>query len=259
MIPLSLGIETAGELFTRIIRRNTTIPTSQTQLFSTTEDGQTSVEVHVLQGEREKAKDNKSLAKLHLTGIPPAPRGVPKIEVTFDIDADGILQCSVKDHASGIKQSITIQRTTGLNPEEVEALKREAEEFAEQDRIERERIDSKVKADALCAEAERTITKYSDRVEKAIVDKVRRAIDNVKEDLAKDDFVELKPHVAGLDVALLDFGRVLHTAKPGVRDTTKKRPTIETIELGKSQDIKKILDKESVENNEPVGNAIEEH
>ncbi len=259
VIPLSLGIETAGELFTRIIRRNTTIPTSQTQLFSTTEDGQTSVEVHVLQGEREKAKDNKSLAKLHLTGIPPAPRGVPKIEVTFDIDADGILQCSVKDHASGIKQSITIQRTTGLNPEEVEALKREAEEFAEQDRIERERIDSKVKADALCAEAERTITKYSDRVEKAIVDKVRRAIDNVKEDLAKDDFVELKPHVAGLDVALLDFGRVLHTAKPGVRDTTKKRPTIETIELGKSQDIKKILDKESVENNEPVGNAIEEH
>lgn len=259
VIPLSLGIETAGELFTRIIRRNTTIPTSQTQLFSTTEDGQTSVEVHVLQGEREKAKDNKSLAKLHLTGIPPAPRGVPKIEVTFDIDADGILQCSVKDHASGIKQSITIQRTTGLNPEEVEALKREAEEFAEQDRIERERIDAKVKADALCAEAERTITKYSDRVEKAIVDKVRRAIDNVKEDLAKDDFVELKPHVAGLDVALLDFGRVLHTAKPGVRDTTKKRPTIETIELGKSQDIKKILDKESVENNEPVGNAIEEH
>lgn len=261
VIPLSLGIETAGELFTRIIRRNTTIPTSQTQLFSTTEDGQTSVEVHVLQGEREKAKDNKSLAKLHLTGIPPAPRGVPKIEVTFDIDADGILQCSVKDHASGIKQSITIQRTTGLNPEEVEALKREAEEFADQDRIERDRISARVKADALCADAERTITKYGDRVEKAIVDKVRRAIDNVKEDLEKDDIVELKPHVAGLDVALLDFGRVLHTAKPAVRDTTKKRSTIETIELGKSQDIKKVLDEEAAEKEEPGGNGngIEEH
>lgn len=260
VIPLSLGIETAGELFTRIIRRNTTIPTSQTQLFSTTEDGQTSVEVHVLQGEREKAKDNKSLAKLHLPGIPPAPRGIPKIEVTFDIDADGILQCSVKDHASGLKQSITIQRTTGLNPEEVEALTREAEEFADHDRIERDRISSKVKADALCADAERTITKWGDRVDKANVDKVRRAIDNVKEDLAKDDIEELKRHVAGLDVALLDFGRVLHTAKPAVRDTLKKkRSTIETIELGKSQDIKKSLDKESIESNEPVGNALEEH
>lgn len=237
VIPLSLGIETAGELFTRIIKRNTTIPTSQTQLFSTTEDGQTSVEVHVLQGEREKAKDNKSLAKLNLTGIPPAPRGVPKIEVTFDIDADGILQCSVKDHASGIKQSITVHRTTGLNPDEVEALRREAEEFAEQDRIERERISARVKADAMCADAERTITKYGDRVEKSIVDKVRRAIDNVKESLAKDETDELKSQVAGLDVALLDFGRVIHTAKPTLRDTkSKKRSTVETIELGGLKD-----------------------
>ncbi len=261
VIPLSLGIETAGELFTRIIRRNTTIPTSQTQLFSTTEDGQTSVEVHVLQGEREKAQDNKSLAKLHLTGIPPAPRGVPKIEVTFDIDADGILQCSVKDHASGIKQSITIQRTTGLNPEEVEALTREAEEFADQDKLERDRVTARVKADMACADAERTITKYGDRVDKAIVDKVRRAIDNVKEDLSKDDIDELKPHVAGLEVALMDFGRVLHESKPTLRDTkAKKRSTVETIELGKSQDIQKVMDRESANRDVLNGNgsAIEE-
>jgi molecular chaperone DnaK len=261
VIPLSLGIETAGELFTRIIRRNTTIPTSQTQLFSTTEDGQTSVEVHVLQGEREKAQDNKSLAKLHLTGIPPAPRGVPKIEVTFDIDADGILQCSVKDHASGIKQSITIQRTTGLNPEEVEALTREAEEFADQDKLERDRVTARVKADMACADAERTITKYGDRVDKAIVDKVRRAIDNVKEDLSKDDIDELKPHVAGLEVALMDFGRVLHESKPTLRDTkAKKRSTVETIELGKSQDIQKVMDRESANQDVLNGNgsAIEE-
>ncbi|MBX9693086.1 MAG: molecular chaperone DnaK, partial [Cyanobacteria bacterium] len=111
VIPLSLGIETAGGLFTRIIERNTTIPTSRTTIFTTTEDAQTSVEVHVLQGEREKAADNKSLAKFYLTGIPPAPRGVPKIEVTFDIDADGIVHCSAKDHGSGIMHSVTIQRT----------------------------------------------------------------------------------------------------------------------------------------------------
>jgi len=198
---------------------------------------------------------------LHLPGIPPAPRGIPKIEVTFDIDADGILQCSVKDHASGLKQSITIQRTTGLNPEEVEALTREAEEFAEQDRIERDRINSRVKADAACADAERTITKYGDRVDKAVVDKVRRAIDNVKEDLTKEGIEELNPHVAGLEVALMDFGRLLHQTKPSVRNTNKKRSTLETIELGKSQDTKKLLNNDS-DNDGPsdneAGNGNEE-
>src|SRR5205823_5401968 len=118
--PLSLGIETAGELFTRIIERNTTIPTSRTMTFTTAQDGQGSVEVHVLQGERDLARFNKSLAKFQLTGIPPAPRGVPKIEVTFDIDADGIVHCSARDAGSGIKQSVTIQRSAGLTPEEID-------------------------------------------------------------------------------------------------------------------------------------------
>ncbi len=211
VIPLSLGIETAGGLFTRIIERNTTIPTSRTMTFTTTEDAQTSVEVHALQGERELASDNKSLAKFHLAGIPGAPRGVPKIEVTFDIDADGIVHCSARDHGSGIKHSVTIQRTTGLSPEEVETLQSEAEKFAEHDKQVRDRITTRVHAESMCAEAERTVTKYGDRVEKVHVDKVMKAVEAVKEALAEEDSADLKQLVAGLDVSLLDLGRVIHS------------------------------------------------
>ncbi len=234
VIPLSLGIETAGGLFTRIIERNTTIPTSGTMTFTTTEDGQTSVEVHALQGERDIAAANKSLAKFHLTGIPPAPRGIPKIEVTFDIDADGIVHCSARDYGSGIKHSITIQRTTGLSPEEVESYKREAEEFAEQDRKAKERIAARVQAQSLCAEAERTVTTYGDRVEKAYVDKVLRAVEAVKEALArmpenvvdfenipKENRIELKPLIAGLDVSLMDLGRAIHSGNRKVEKAVK--------------------------------------
>ncbi len=211
VIPLSLGIETAGGLFTRIIERNTTIPTSRTMTFTTTEDAQTSVEVHALQGERELASDNKSLAKFHLAGIPGAPRGVPKIEVTFDIDADGIVHCSARDHGSGIKHSVTIQRTTGLSPEEVENLQSEAEKFAEQDKQVRDRITTRVHAESMCAEAERTVTKYGDRVDKVHVEKVMKAVEAVKEALAEEDSPDLKQLVAGLDVSLLDLGRVIHS------------------------------------------------
>ncbi|MBN8659446.1 MAG: molecular chaperone DnaK [Candidatus Obscuribacter phosphatis] len=234
VIPLSLGIETAGGLFTRIIERNTTIPTSGTMTFTTTEDGQTSVEVHALQGERDIAAANKSLAKFHLTGIPPAPRGIPKIEVTFDIDADGIVHCSARDYGSGIKHSVTIQRTTGLSPEEVESYKREAEEFAEQDRKAKERIAGRVQAQSLCAEAERTVTTYGDRVEKSYVDKVLRAVEAVKEALArmpenvvdfenipKENRIELKPLIAGLDVSLMDLGRAIHSGNRKVEKAVK--------------------------------------
>jgi len=220
VIPLSLGIETAGGLFTRIIERNTTIPTSRTMTFTTTEDAQTSVEVHALQGERELASDNKSLAKFHLAGIPGAPRGVPKIEVTFDIDADGIVHCSARDHGSGIKHSVTIQRTTGLSPEEVEALQSDAEKFAEHDKLVRDRITTRVHAESMCAEAERTVTKYGDRVEKVHVDKVMKAVEAVKEALTEEDSADLKQLVAGLDVSLLDLGRVIHS---GNRQSTPRR------------------------------------
>jgi molecular chaperone DnaK len=234
VIPLSLGIETAGGLFTRVIDRNTTIPTSRTMTFTTTEDGQTSVEVHVLQGERELAAANKSLAKFHLAGIPAAPRGIPKIEVTFDIDADGIVHCGARDYGSGIKTSVTIQRSTGLAPDEVEQLQQEAAEFAEQDKAQREEISTRVHAEALCAEAERTIKKWGDRVEKSYVDKVSRAVELVKETLATGDTTELKSATAGLDVSLLDLGRVIHTGNRAPTAASKSRtpPASGPIELG---------------------------
>ena len=225
VIPLSLGIETAGNLFTKIIERNTTIPTSRTTIFTTNEDRQTSVEVHVLQGERDMVTDNKSLAKFYLTGIPPAPRGVPKIEVTFDIDADGIVHCSARDHGSGIRHSITIQRTTGLSPEEVEDLKREAEEYAEQDRAQREKISERIKAEGLVADADRTIQKYGDTVESSVVDKVVRAVEAVKEALSSENGADLSSYIGGLDVALLDMGRAIHT---GSKRTTTKQPPKKT-------------------------------
>jgi molecular chaperone DnaK len=234
VIPLSLGIETAGGLFTRVIERNTTIPTSVTMPFTTTEDHQISVEVHVLQGEREIAAHNKSLAKFHLAGIPPAPRGVPKIEVTFDIDADGIVHCSARDYGSGIKHSVTIQRSSGLSPEEVQTLQKEAEQFAESDKAARDEISTRLHAESLCAQAERNVQKYGDRVEKSFVDKVTRAIEAVKEALEKNNPDELKSLTAGLDVSLLDLGRAIHSGNRQAAQP-KKRPIeeeSEPIELG---------------------------
>ncbi|MGP1375322.1 MAG: molecular chaperone DnaK [Almyronema sp.] len=160
--PLSLGIETLGEVFTKVIERNTTIPTSKTQVFSTATDGQTSVEVHVLQGERAMAKDNKSLGKFQLTGIPPAPRGVPQIEVSFEIDADGILQVSARDKGTGREQSIRITSTGGLNSDEVERMRREAELFADEDTQRKLLAELKNRADNLFYSYEATLRDNAD-------------------------------------------------------------------------------------------------
>jgi molecular chaperone DnaK len=155
--PLSLGIETLGEVFTRIIERNTTIPTSKTQVFSTATDGQTSVEIHVLQGERAMAKDNKSLGKFQLTGIPPAPRGVPQIEVAFDIDANGILKVSARDKGTGREQSIQISNTGGLSSVEIERMRQEADIFADEDRKRKQLVELRNQADSLFYSYETTI------------------------------------------------------------------------------------------------------
>jgi molecular chaperone DnaK len=155
--PLSLGIETLGEVFTKVIERNTTIPTSKTQTFSTASDGQTSVEIHVLQGERAMARDNKSLGKFQLAGIPPAPRGVPQIEVSFEIDANGILQVSARDKGTGREQSVRISNTGGLSPSEVEQMRQDAEIYAEDDQRRRRLIELKNQADGLFHSYEVTI------------------------------------------------------------------------------------------------------
>lgn len=211
--PLSLGIETAGGLFTKIIERNTTVPTSRTMSFTTTEDGQSNVEVHCLQGERELAKFNKSLARFSLDGIPRAPKGVPKIDVTFDIDADGIVHVSAKDAASGIKQSVTVKRSSGLSKQDVERMEKDANEFAEADRIQRDTIAAKMKAETLVADAERTIAKYSGVVDQTYLDLVARGLEVVKESLAAGgDSPDLKSQVDQLDAALLEVGRVLYSS-----------------------------------------------
>ena len=187
--PLSLGIETLGGVFTRLIERNTTIPTRKTEVFSTAADSQTSVEVHVLQGERPMARDNRTLGKFQLVGIPPAPRGVPQIEVTFDIDANGIVNVSAKDRATGKTQNITITASSGLAKEEVEKMVREAESHSEEDKRRREEVEARNHADTLIYATEKTLDEHKDKLSEEEVAPVRQAIDGARkavEDGGKD-------------------------------------------------------------------------
>jgi molecular chaperone DnaK len=178
--PLSLGIETLGGVFTRLIERNTTIPTRKTEVFSTAADSQTSVEVHVLQGERPMARDNRTLGKFQLVGIPPAPRGVPQIEVTFDIDANGIVNVSAKDRATGKTQNITITASSGLAKDEVEKMVREAESHSGEDKRRREEVEARNHADSLVYATEKTLDEHKDKLSEAEVAPVRQAIDETK-------------------------------------------------------------------------------
>jgi molecular chaperone DnaK len=162
--PLSLGVETLGGVMTKLIERNTTIPTQKTEIFSTAEDNQTAVEVHVLQGERELARDNKSLGRFRLEGLPPAPRGLPQIAVTFDIDANGILNVTARDQATGREQRITITASSGLSKDDVERMVREAERFAEEDRRHKEEVEERNRADQLAYTADRTLADLGERV-----------------------------------------------------------------------------------------------
>ena len=162
--PLSLGLETLGGVFTKIIERNTTIPTKKSQVFSTAADGQTSVEIHVLQGEREMAKDNKTLGNFRLDGIPAAPRGVPQIEVTFDIDANGIVHVSAKDMGTGKEQQITITSSTNMSKDDIEKAVKEAEQFAAEDKAHREEIDVRNAADQMVYQTEKTIADLGDKI-----------------------------------------------------------------------------------------------
>ncbi|MDZ7658575.1 molecular chaperone DnaK [Fodinibius sp.] len=179
--PLSLGIETLGGVTTELIEANTTIPTSKTETFSTAADNQTSVEIHVVQGERAKAQDNRTLGRFHLDGIPPAPRGVPQIEVTFDIDADGVLNVSAKDKGTGNEQSIRIEASSGLSEEEIEKMKDEAEKHEEEDERIRKRAEKLNKADSLVFSTRKQLDEHEDKISDENKEKIEAALDKVKE------------------------------------------------------------------------------
>jgi molecular chaperone DnaK len=208
--PLSLGIETLGGVFTKIIERNTTIPTAKSQIFSTAADGQTGVEIHVLQGERAMAANNKTLGRFELTGIPPAPRGVPKIEVTFDIDANGIVHVSAKDLGTGKEQSITIKSSSGLSDEEIERMRKEADLHAAEDEERRQAIEARNQADALVYSAEKTVKEAEGKVDKGLIDTAKEATVELKEKLKSDDPEVLKKASEKLSEALYAISSALY-------------------------------------------------
>ncbi len=208
--PLTLGIETLGHVATPLIDRNTTVPTSKSQVFSTADDNQTSVTIHVVQGERPMAQDNKSLGTFNLDGLPPAPRGVPQVEVTFDIDANGILTVTAKDKASGKSQNITISGSSNLNKEEIERMKKEAEAHAEDDRKRRETVDARNQADTLISVSERTLKDAGDKVpeddKKAVTEKLE-ALKAIKD---KDDVEAIKKASDELSTAIQKVGASMY-------------------------------------------------
>ncbi len=221
--PLTLGIETLGGVRTALIERNTTIPTSKSQVFSTAGDGQTSVEIHVLQGEREMATDNKSLGKFILDGIPFAPRGVPQIEVSFDIDANGILNVSAKDKATNKEQKITITGSTGLSQEEIEKMKKDAELHAEEDKNKKEMVETRNHADTLAFTAEKTLKDAGDKIDKQDTEKVEQAVKAVREALKDDTMENLKTKTKTLEEVLQAIGAKMYQAAAAANAQADKK------------------------------------
>jgi molecular chaperone DnaK len=213
--PLSLGVETLGGVMTKMITRNTTIPTKKTEVYSTAVDGQTNVEIHVLQGEREMASDNKSLGTFRLDGIPPAPRGVPQIEVTFDIDANGILSVTAKDKGSGKEQSISITGASTLSENEVEKMVKDAEANASVDKEKRERIDLKNQAETLVYQAEKQLGELGDKVGAEDKAKVEASSAKLKEAIAQEDFDTMKSELETLQQVLYAAGAAVYQQAAG--------------------------------------------
>ncbi len=220
--PLSLGIETLGGVFTKLIERNTTIPTRKSEIFSTATDSQTSVEVHVLQGERPMAGDNRTLGKFHLVGIPPAPRGIPQIEVTFDIDANGIVNVSARDLGTGREQKITITASSGLSKDEIDRMMRDAESHADEDKNKREAIEAKNRLDSLVYQTEKTIIDNREKIPVGVISEVEAAIVEAKKIVDTNDAAQINAQLEALTRASHKLAESLYqqqtAATPGAED-----------------------------------------
>ncbi len=208
--PLSLGVETMGGIMTKMIDRNTTLPTSKTEIYSTAADNQTSVEINVLQGERELARDNKSLGKFQLTGIPAARRGVPQIEVTFDIDANGIVKVSAKDKGTGKEQQITISGSTALSDDEVDRMVKDAEAHAEEDKKQKEEVEVRNQTDSLCYSTEQTLSELGDKVNADLKGKAQSAIDEAKKALEGSDVEAIKAAGESLQSVAYELAQIVY-------------------------------------------------
>lgn len=222
--PLTLSIETLGSVATPMIAKNTTVPTSKMQVFSTAGDSQTSVEIHIGQGERPLMADNKTLGRFILDGIPPAPRGIPQVEVTFDIDANGILTVSAKDKATGKAQSVRIEASTALSKEEIERLKREAAEHAAEDEKKRALIDARNQAESVVYMAEKSLKDAGDKVSVEIKKTIEEKITAVKDVKDKDDAEAIKGRIAELSSELQKIGETLYKQSNGPERTDRPEP-----------------------------------
>jgi molecular chaperone DnaK len=210
--PLSLGVETMGGVFTRLIQRNTSLPARATEIFSTTIDNQPFVNVHVLQGEREMADDNKSLAHFELTGIPPAPRGVPKIEVAFDIDADGVLSVSARDHGTGRVQTVVVQPTTGLSDNDIEQLVLESEQMQDDDAIRRLIVEARNKAEGLFYSSDKAMAEFGTLLVSEEREMLQAELAELRVAIAGDDLAVVEDAVARLEVAAQRIGEAIYAA-----------------------------------------------
>ena len=243
VIPLTLGIETLGGVLTPIVERNTTIPTQKKQVFSTAADNQPAVTIVVLQGERKMAKDNKEIGRFDLSDIPPAPRGMPQIEVAFDIDADGILHVSAKDLQSGKEQKIRIEAKSGLSESEIKRMLKDAEEHAEEDKKKKEEVETRNEADALAFRAQKALTDYKDKLPEELREQIQSRIDNVKKALEGQDIVSIKHASDELNTFMQKMGEAMQQASqaaPGSGPApSESKPDVQDAEVEIVDDEKK--------------------